>query len=332
MAKSVSGSTFAAEIAQLSPAAYASAVLDAAESSAVNWPMTLVPVPLPGGEDLEVVVADDYFAIGTETDYVRTPLDAPTAQTLGDRLGFILPTPRLVDLIWIAAPVKLRPVTGGELTPPIAIGTAEQDSPSAFVRHDAKVTAQLAGRDGLRAGHKKDVVLSNLLLNAPTPPAPPAHPFPNYGWDAVVIYGWHYDPADPKKGACAKFPATPGLCPIQGVSDVHERSYRDYAHGVRMLSPMARLNGEVVELGPLLTSAKYGPHLNAGAPLKVLRYSLTGGKPPPGSTCLGIGGDCKPPGAPAGGGTSNAVRALAGVAGVGAVTLGVWAARQRGWI
>src|SRR5688572_12313232 len=65
---------------------------------------TFVDVPVSGEvEDREVTgkifVLPDYLAIGSDDDYLLTPLTPLTAQKLADDLGCLLPTPSMVDQI-----------------------------------------------------------------------------------------------------------------------------------------------------------------------------------------------------------------------------------------
>lgn len=63
------------------------------------------------------------------------------------------------------------------------------------------------------SGHKKDLVLTNLLAARPS---------------QIAIQGWHR-----ASGA-----------PIQPLSTVHGAHYVDYSHGVRLISQTALVNGE----------------------------------------------------------------------------------------
>ena len=109
-----------------------------------------------------------------------------------------------------------------------------------FLRHDAIVDDQQAragGRLGqLVAGHKKDVVVANRLSSNP---------------GRVAIYGWHEALGDP----------------IQPLSTVHGANYADYSHGIRLISRTAFVNGQAVDLGTLLTDARYAGLLNDGGPI-----------------------------------------------------------------
>ena len=74
--------------------------------------------------------------------------------------------------------------------------------------------------DKLVAGHKKDLVVTPELMDRP---------------DRVAIYGWHL--ADGK--------------PIQPVYLGHVDHYEDYSHGVRLVHPIAMVNGHPVPLDSL---------------------------------------------------------------------------------
>lgn len=325
------GSTFAAAYAPKSQAERDAMVLDAAKAgSFVRWPMSVVTIESLG-HVYQFVVADDYFAIGEPDDLVRTPVGAPTAQALADLLGFQIPTAKMSDLIWQAAAVRLEPITGGQIG--IKIGTADQDSGAAAVKHSKAVDAQKGPREGLTAGHKKDIVISNQLTLAPHPPIPPST-LPFMGWDAVVIYGWQRGQGSPGVGDCSKFPAVAGLCDVQGLSLVHEETYADYSHGLRMVSPVALLDGEGVDLAALLKSPTHAKVLSHEGPMKVTRYGEVkgppGSKPGGGNPCKGlVEGACAPSSPALGGGSSRAF--WWGLGGVAAVTAGAYYGHRKGW-
>jgi hypothetical protein len=71
------------------------------------------------------------------------------------------------------------------------------------------------------SGHKKDVVITNLLADKP---------------GRIAIYGWHRC-----EGA-----------PIQPLSTVHGARYADYSHGIRLVSEMAILNGKLRSIYSIL--------------------------------------------------------------------------------
>lgn len=75
---------------------------------------------------------------------------------------------------------------------------------------------------GLISGHKKDIVLS-------------------VRGDRVAIYGWH---------------RLNGV-PIQPYSTVHGSTYYDYSHGIRLVYPLATVDGEIVDLRDTKLYKKY---------------------------------------------------------------------------
>lgn len=155
-------------------------------------------------------VTPDYLAVGSDTDHFRVPMSPVLAQQLADRAGCTLPTKQMVDEIYAAAPVKLEPAP----IPP----SAEMITVGVFWQHEELVRLQRsshhAGLGALVAGHKKDVILS---VTTPTRP-PPLR---------VCIYGWH----------------KPGGVPIQPLSTVHENTYADYSHGIRLVGKELLLDG-----------------------------------------------------------------------------------------
>jgi hypothetical protein len=168
-----------------------------------------------GGHTLTFRVLPDYLAIGSDSDFVRIPMAAPTAQRVADAWGASLPTRKMVDLIWRSAQVKVAP---SPMTP-----GPQMMSNAYYLEHQRRVEAQLVGkpRGVLTAGHKKDLVITNLLR---------AHP------DRVAIYGWHQ-----LNGQA-----------IQPLSTVHEAGYADYSHGVRLVDREVVLDGRAVQLADVL--------------------------------------------------------------------------------
>ncbi|MEM6608043.1 MAG: hypothetical protein AAF689_05635 [Pseudomonadota bacterium] len=187
-----------------------------------------------GGQEavVTICVTPDYLAIGSDADHVRVPLGLPAALQMADQFDMMLPTPRMVDAIYAQADLRLRPQ-------PMTPG-AQMTSTRYFLRHDALVDDQMAragGRLGiLVAGQKKDVVIANRLSSNP---------------GRVAIYGWHQASGSP----------------IQPLSTVHGAQYADYSHGIRLISRTAFVNGRAVDLGALLTDARYAALLNSDGPL-----------------------------------------------------------------
>jgi len=195
------------------------------------------------GHVVTLHVASDYLAV----DGVRRPLSAGDAQAAVDALGAMLPTPAIVDAIWLAADVRLEPLPHG---PPY---DASMMSEARWIEHDRLVDAQLAGRGGLIAGHKKDVVLSNRMLEHPEARGP-------------LIFGWH---------------RANGV-PIQPLSAAHrlDAGYRDYAHGARPIRLDCLVDGAARDLRDVLRDPALASLVSGEGPLRVLRYEANGSAAP----------------------------------------------------
>ncbi|MBW6506558.1 MAG: hypothetical protein K0B00_07410 [Rhodobacteraceae bacterium] len=205
----------------------------------------LTPVTLTGtgtsGKTvaITVCVTPDYVAVGDNDDFLRVPMGLPEAAQIADRLGFMLPTTRIVDAIYSQAGVRLAPR-------PMQAGP-QMSSTSYLRQHNATIEGQTnaAGlRNGtLVAGIKKDLVLTNALRRAR---------------GQVAIYGWHQ----------------PNGRPIQPLTTVHGQHYSDYSHGVRLVSQTAYLNGRAVPLADLLEDRDYAQIISSEGPIAAPRTLL----------------------------------------------------------
>ena len=153
----------------------------------------------------------DYLAIGSNKDFLRIPVNYHTAVSVARRFGFVLPTRKMVDAIYSRAAfhLKPRPMTPG----PWMTSTAY------YLTHQQKIEksrrAIHAPLGALIAGHKKDLILTHLLERTP---------------HRVAIYGWHRLNGQP----------------IQPVSLVHGANYADYSHGVRLISDVIQVDGQLL--------------------------------------------------------------------------------------
>jgi hypothetical protein len=183
-----------------------------------------------GGHTLTFHVLPDYLAIGSDTDFVRIPMWAPTAQKVADLFSGSVPTRKMVDLIWKAAAIKIAPAP----IPP----SAQMESNAYFTEEQDKIEAELAGKakGPLTAGDKKDIVITNLLA---------AHP------DRVAIYGW----------------TQLNGVPIQPLTIVHAATYADYSHGVRLVDLNVTLDGSPAQLDKILEDATLSSILSDEGPI-----------------------------------------------------------------
>jgi hypothetical protein len=205
----------------------------------------LVPVKLsarlPGGPVITatIFVMPEYLAVGSDSDFLRIPMNLYTAAAVARQLGFVLPTRKIVDAIYQQSAFHFapEPMKAGPL-----MRTTEY-----YQEHNQRIQAQFrqlgATIGALISGDKKDVVVSNLLTKNP------GH---------IAIYGWH---------------KTNGL-PIQPLTTVHGACYADYSHGIRLISETALLNGEPRSIYDLLADPILAAILSDEGPIPNLRSLL----------------------------------------------------------
>ena len=176
----------------------------------------LVPVELrcelPDGKSLAatIFVTPDYLAIGSDDDFLRIPMNLHTAAAIANRFGFILPTKKMVDAIYLQSRFHFvpQPLPAG----PQMRSTEYYWTHNKMIEKQAHALGVLLGE--LVSGHKKDVVMTNLLANKV---------------GRIAIYGWHRGPGQP----------------IQPLSTLHGANYADYSHGIRLISQIALIDGKV---------------------------------------------------------------------------------------
>jgi hypothetical protein len=183
-------------------------------------------------------VMPDYLAIGSDADFVRIPMMPYTAQAFCDAFGFALPTRKMVNDIWAAAPTHLDPR-------PL---TQEREAPATFLQHHRIIEAQRDSANRARtpetrllAGIKKDVVVTNQLAGR---------------MDRVAIYGWHYVTGQP----------------IQPLYVGHVGWYVDYSHGIRPVRRSVRVDGRVMPIEKVLADSTLSALLSDEGPILTPRY------------------------------------------------------------
>ena len=182
---------------------------------------------------LTLCVLSDYLGLGSDSDFMLVPMGLDSAIAVASTFDFMLPTRRIVDLIYRAADVRLQPQP---------LPASDRMRSAAYLQqHDALVEQQRAALGAapgaLTAGHKKDLVLSARLWQQP---------------GRVAIYGWH----------------RPDGTPIQTLSTVHGARYADYSHGVRLVSQTMFVDGRPARLLDVLADAQLGPLLSDEGPLR----------------------------------------------------------------
>ncbi len=178
-------------------------------------------------------VTADYVLIGTNKNWARVPLTPMAAQQIADSLHCFLPTKKMVDLIYEQAIVKLEPK-------PL---TQNRDSSTTMFQHHKIIEEQRNGRKGLIAGIKKDIILTQQLLQ------------PNKA-KKVAIYGWHQLNGKP----------------IQPIYTGHVNWYVDYSHGIRLIARKIIINGKAMDYKEVLSHPVYSKLICDEADCTFLSY------------------------------------------------------------
>jgi hypothetical protein len=237
----LTGSQFVRYVSELDARDREQAILE--QISKGNLPdflRKLVPVKLQGelaaGKELiaTIFVTPDYLAIGSDSDFLRIPMNLHTAVAVTQRFGFVLPTRKMVDAIYRQSRYHLVPQ-------PLPAG-AQMRSTDYYWTHNELIEGQThaigAQLGELVSGDKKDVVMSNRLA---------------MHLGRIAIYGWH-------RGAGQ---------PIQPLSTVHGANYADYSHGIRLISQWALINGKVELVRDILQDPSTAAALSDEGPIRV---------------------------------------------------------------
>jgi hypothetical protein len=241
--KPLTGSQFAKYVAKMDPRQREQAILG--EILAGNLPAflrRLVPVKLsfesaPGKTlNATIFAMPEYLAIGTDKDYLRIPMNLYTAAAVASKLGFVLPTRKIVDAIYAQAAYHFTPQ-------PMTAGPRMR-STEYYLVHNEKIEAQSRAlgipEGALVSGDKKDVVVSNRLERNP---------------GRIAIYGWHRLSGEP----------------IQPLSTVHGACYADYSHGIRLVSETAVVDGVTRSVYDILDDPNLSQLLSDEGPIPNLR-------------------------------------------------------------
>lgn len=193
--------------------------------------------------DITFYCTPDYLAIGSDSDYFLMPMTPMLAQKVADQLGGLLPTRKMVNLIWDSARLKISP----QPIPP----SSEMVTAAVFKQHHNMVSkARKEFITGfplgqLVAGHKKDVIVSECLVSKP---------------EKVVIYGWHYPTGEA----------------IQPLYSGHINWYVDYSHGIRLIHNTCLVNGVSRQISEILSDpVLYQLLSDEAGPLETTRYDTS---------------------------------------------------------
>jgi hypothetical protein len=214
--------------------------------------------------EIEFYVTPDVLAIGTESDHVRIPTDPVTAQRIADRFDCLLPTARMVEQLYQAAPTKLAFVPGNYAGTPRA---HLQDASSSYQWHSQQIDRQLRRPPTiLTAGHKKEIVISNGYMraarNKTTGAMGPTRA-------KLAFYG-----AYTEAGVPIQAPRN-GTTVMRGYpSFAHEPVFVDYSHGVRLVWATMKVDGSERRVADVLRDPNLSVLIAAEGPIAEPRYTL----------------------------------------------------------
>ena len=258
----MTGSEFARLYGNKPYSVWEAAALAAARNGDMT-PRTWVPITVQDGDNkATLLVSNDYFGIGPVSDSLRLPLTPSIGQGILNLEGALYPTPLLDYRIWQQSPLKLSRTSIAALDKRGNLGA----NMGQYVEHSALADRQIAGifaatpnvqrrGDELVSGHKKDIVVSNLLLPK-----------------KVVIHGWYAPPPAPDVYDDKSPWESPNRQPQQVHSNAHGDFYVDYSHGIRAVHPMATVNGQVMRTEDLYRHPVLSRMVSLEGPLKVVRY------------------------------------------------------------
>jgi hypothetical protein len=225
--QALTGSQFVEYVSDMDPQQREQAVLSQLfEGNLPGFLRRLVPVKLKyeqaNGKALAatIFVMPEYLAIGSDSDFLRIPMNLHTVIAIANRFAFVLPTRKIVDAIYDQSDYHYVPQ-------PLAAGPRMR-STEYYRIHNAMIDKQSRAfgipPGALVSGHKKDVVLTSRLSGQP---------------GQIAIYGWHRGPG----------------APIQPLITVHGARYADYSHGIRLVSEMAMIGGKLRSVHDILENS-----------------------------------------------------------------------------
>lgn len=196
---------------------------------------------------IQIFVSPDYLSVGNEKDYFIIPVSPMIAQKVADKYQASLPTPKIVDIVYQNAKLKLEPFN-------YIPRNNRNETVDIFYDHSAVVQAQIkaAGyRPGIFvAGTKKDIVISSKLSDSTRS-------------RNVSIYGWHKLNGEP----------------IQPLYNGHDNIYVDYSHGARLISNRILIDGKEFDYRKILQDPVLFKLLSYEAkPLEKTAYSFSSQK------------------------------------------------------
>jgi hypothetical protein len=227
----------------------------------VRWkPITSVV----GGRTVRIWVSEDVLRIGEPDDYVRVTTTAKTVQLIADYLDARILTPKIIDLIWMQADVRIEPLTN-----PSSVTNKTMLDTVNMVKHSRDVDAAIKNRIGLVADIGKHWCLSNALTTHP---------------GMAAICGWHTEHArpDPNHPENGPYRAPCGGYMWQTLGISHNTDHFDYSMFDRLVCRVAEVDGARVPYDDVADSAELAPAISYEGRITCKRYPDVKYVPPDG--------------------------------------------------
>jgi hypothetical protein len=205
-----------------------------------------------------VSVMSDALMVGEPNDFLRINATMDGEQRIADMLLMSMLTPKIADLIYASAKVKLEPNTQ---TP-----DSKMAYTSRMAKHSAAVTEAIVrstnasiqeiadGSIGLVADVGKDWVLSNKLAGKK---------------DVATNYGWHTKAKVRKNGPFA----CPGGGAIwQTLGTAHNTKHVDYSQVVRLMNTELVVDGKMMSFCDVALDPELCGLVSYEGPLTVFRH------------------------------------------------------------
>jgi hypothetical protein len=209
-----------------------------------TWMQSWIEVPVTsGGLEGSFYCLPDFLCIGNDQDFFRARINPVTAETIGAWLEGVLPTKKMVNLIYGRAPQKVVAQPWGPPYDNSMLHTAR------WPKHDKRIAAMMSSRgykNGLlTAGHMKNVVVGKKLGEKKG--------------STVGIYGWFKHNGEAIQGPTANFGS-------------HEWTYADYSHGIRYIFKEMRVGSAVMKVQDVLKHPEYHTLISDEGPLEHSSY------------------------------------------------------------
>jgi hypothetical protein len=193
-----------------------------APGGAASWTWSPVRSQARGHTAIFQVLTD-----GIKIGGVRMSGTAAFQQTIADKLGALLQTPRMSDLVWQQAQARIQPQT-----------MAPSSTTAALVQQSALIDRAIArlgpGHEGLVSPTGKPWVISNKMTK-----------------DHATLYGWQLSAPIPDVPSY-RSSVTPGILVVQPLSNAHAPNYEDYSSLVNLMHRVCVVDGKPADTAATL--------------------------------------------------------------------------------